>query len=309
MRQTSLDMVQELARRDERVVFLGSDLGAGTMEGFKQEFPSRWFMEGVAEQNLIGMAAGLALEGFIPYLNTIATFLTRRCYEQIAIDLCLHKLPVRLLASGGGLVYSPLGPTHLAIEDIAIMRVLPEMTVIAPADASEMRQVMEASLTWKGPLYIRLGRGGDPILPQAKDFVIGQASWVRPAARLVFMSTGVMSARCLPVLDLLDKEGIACGLLHVPTIKPLDAGAVLDAARAAELIVTVEDHVLSGGLGAAVLELLADQGQVWPAILRLGLPPHFPVKYGSQEDLLRDAGLQPEQIFARVMAALARQRR
>jgi transketolase len=309
MRQTSLGMVLELARRDERVVFLGSDLGAGTMEDFKKEFPERWFMEGVAEQNLIGMAAGLSLEGFIPYLNTIATFLTRRCYEQIAIDVCLHKLPVRLLASGGGLVYSPLGPTHLAIEDIAIMRVLPEMTVIAPADAREMRQVMEASLTWPGPLYIRLGRGGDPILPQEKDFVIGQASWVRPASKVVILSTGVMSARCLPVIDLLAKENISCGLLHVPTIKPLDVEAVCNAALVAELMITVEDHVLTGGLGTAVIETLSDQCAAMPVCLRLGLPLAFPAKYGSQEDLLHDAGLQPDQIFAKIMAALSRQRR
>ena len=132
MRKTSLDTVYEMARNDPRVVFIGSDLGAGTLDQFKEEMPERFFMEGVTEQNIIGMAAGLAMEGYIPYVNTIATFITRRCFEQVAVDLCLHNLPVRLIGNGGGLVYAPLGPTHLAVEDMAIMRSLPNMTVVAP---------------------------------------------------------------------------------------------------------------------------------------------------------------------------------
>ena len=134
MRKTSLDTVYEMARNDPRVVFIGSDLGAGTLDQFKEEMPERFFMEGVTEQNIIGMAAGLAMEGYIPYVNTIATFITRRCFEQVAVDLCLHNLPVRLIGNGGGLVYAPLGPTHLAVEDMAIMRSLPNMTVVAPVD-------------------------------------------------------------------------------------------------------------------------------------------------------------------------------
>ena len=126
MRQTCLNMVHDLAKRDERVVFVGSDLSPGLLADMKREMPDRWYMEGITEQNLIGMSAGFAKEGYIPYANTIATFITRRCYEQVAVDLCLHDLPVRLIANGGGLVYAPLGPTHLAIEDIAIMRALPE---------------------------------------------------------------------------------------------------------------------------------------------------------------------------------------
>ena len=130
MRKTSLNCLYELAQQDDRVVFVGSDLGAGVLDEMKREFPERFLMEGVSEQHIIGMAAGLAMEGFNPYVNTIATFLTRRCFEQIAMDLCLHDLPVRLIANGGGLVYAPLGPTHLAIEDFAILRALPNMTII-----------------------------------------------------------------------------------------------------------------------------------------------------------------------------------
>ena len=145
MRQTCLNMVYDLAKRDKRVVFVGSDLSPGLLADMKHDMPDRWYMEGITEQNLIGMAAGLAKEGYIPYANTIATFMTRRCYEQVAVDLCLHDLPVRLIANGGGLVYAPLGPTHLAIEDIAIMRALPNMTVTAVCDAKEMVRLMNAT--------------------------------------------------------------------------------------------------------------------------------------------------------------------
>jgi transketolase len=135
MRKTCVDMVYTLAKKDPRVVFIGSDLSPGLLKDMQAEFPDRYFMEGIAEQHVMGMAAGMALEGFIPYVNTIATFITRRCYEQVAVDACLHNLPIRLISNGGGLVYTPLGPTHLAIEDIAIMRALPNMTVVAVSDA------------------------------------------------------------------------------------------------------------------------------------------------------------------------------
>ena len=135
MRKTALDFIFELAKLNKKVLFIGSDLSPEVLRAMKEERPERFFMEGISEQHIIGMAAGLAMEGFIPYINTIATFLTRRCYEQIFLDLCLQDLPVRLIASGGGAVYAPLGPTHLAIEDIAIMRAIPNMTIVAPCDA------------------------------------------------------------------------------------------------------------------------------------------------------------------------------
>ena len=164
MRKRSLDMVHALAKRDERVVFIGSDLSPNLLGEMKKEFPQRYYMEGIAEANIIGMAAGMAMDGFVPYVNTIATFITRRCYEQVAVDLCLHDLPVRLIGNGGGYVYAPLGPTHEAIEDIAIMRALPRMTVTAVCDAEEMTRLMDATLDWPHPIYIRLGKGGDPVI-------------------------------------------------------------------------------------------------------------------------------------------------
>src|SRR5947209_20518741 len=142
MRKTCLDVVYEIAKTDPRVFFIGSDLGIGTLKNFKAEMPDRFFMEGVSEANLIGMSAGLALEGKIVYANTIATFITRRCFEQVCLDLCLHRVPVRLIGNGGGMVYAPLGPTHMAIDDLALFRALPGMTILAPCDAEEMRRLM-----------------------------------------------------------------------------------------------------------------------------------------------------------------------
>ena len=298
MRRTSLDMVYELAKSDERVVFIGSDLGAGTLDAFRDEMPDRFFMEGVSEANIIGMAAGLAMDGFIPYVNTIATFLTRRCFEQVALDLCLHNLPVRLIANGGGLVYAPLGPTHLAIEDIAIMRALPHMTVVAPADKAEMARFVPQTLDLPGPVYIRLAKGGDPIVSDAANgFTVGKAILMRPVGRILLISTGIMTNRALAAAENLAGAGLECGVLHMHTVKPLDEGAVLDLAAKVDGIVTVEEHTLVGGLGSAVRDLLGDRLlKSAPPVLRLGIPDVFPDKYGTQDDLLAYYGLQPDAI-------------
>src|SRR6266481_3715925 len=183
MRNTCLNMVFELGKRDRRTIFIGSDLSPGLLAEMKREMPDRYYMEGVTEANIIGMAAGLAMEGYMPYVHTIATFITRRCYEQVAVDLCLHNLPVRLIGNGGGLVYAPLGPTHLAIEDIAIMRALPNMTVVSVCDAEEMKRFMDQTLDWPGPIYIRLAKGYDPIVSQPElGFEIGKGIVMREAA-------------------------------------------------------------------------------------------------------------------------------
>src|SRR6185436_12905318 len=198
MRKRSLDMVHTLARRDERVVFIGSDLSPNLLGEMKKEFPSRYYMEGIAEQNVIGMAAGLAMDGYIPYVNTIATFITRRCYEQVAVDLCLHNLPVRLIANGGGLVYAPLGPTHMAIEDMGIMRALPNMSVVAVADAEEMKRFMAATLDHPSPIYIRLGKGGDTVVTKPEHgFTLGKSIELKAPGRIGFITTGVMASRAL----------------------------------------------------------------------------------------------------------------
>jgi transketolase len=309
MRQTCLNMVYDLAKRDKRVLFIGSDLSPGLLADMKKEMPERWYMEGITEANVIGMAAGFAMEGYVPFVNTIATFITRRCYEQVAIDLCLHELPVRLIANGGGLVYAPLGPTHLAIEDIAIMRALPNMTVTAVCDAKEMVRLMNATLGWPNPIYIRLAKGGDPVVSREENgFAIGKAIPMRRARSrrsIVLMATGVMTTNCLAAADLLSKDGHDVSVVHFHTIKPLDEEAVLDFARDAELVATVEEGTVVGGFGSAVTDVLVEKiGSSLPALTRIGLPDAFPHKYGLQEELFEVYGLAPAQIAARVSRSL-----
>lgn len=307
MRRTSLNCVYQLAKADERVVFIGSDLGSGVLDSMRQEMPDRWFMEGVAEQHIIGMAAGLAIEGFVPYVNTIATFLTRRCFEQLVIDLSLHNLPVRLIANGGGVVYAPLGPTHQAIEDIAILRAVPNMTIVAPCDAEEMSRLMGQTLDWPGPIYIRLAKGGDNVVScEEKGFSIGTGIVMREPGEVLFVGTGIMTQRALLAAEILQTKGISCGVLHCHTIKPLDTQLLLELASDIKLIVTVEEHIVSGGLGTAVLEtLFSGLSSLKTPVLRLGIPDQFVDEYGSQQIVLESFGLSPEHISSTVQGYLS----
>ena len=288
MRATALECVYELAKKDERIFFIGSDLGEGTLDKFKQEMPERFFMEGISEANIIGMAAGFALEGKIPYFNTIATFITRRCFEQVALDLGLHNLNVRLIGNGGGLVYAPLGPTHLAIEDVAIMRAIPNMTIVAPADADEMRRLMPLTVDHEGPIYIRLAKGYDPIVSRDDiPFQIGKAIPMREGEDALIVTTGITLRLALKAAEKLEETKIKTAVLHMPTIKPLDIEAILAYASKVPIIVTVEEHTLNGGLGSGVAEVIAETDFPSPKrFRRIGIPDVFPDQYGSQASLM-----------------------
>lgn len=302
MRKTCLDCVYELAKQDERIVFIGSDIGAGTLDAFKVEMPDRFFMEGISEAHVVGMAAGMALEGRIVYINTIATFLTRRCFEQVVLDCCLHRTQVRLIGSGGGLVYAPLGPTHLATEDLAILRPLPGMTILAPADAEEMRRMMPKTVDLPGPAYIRLGRGGDPVVTDpAQPFEVGRLYPLKPGKDVLFITTGTMSKMALDAAELLAQEGLEAGVLHVPTLKPLDVDGLRAAMAAVPAILTLEEHSRIGGLGSAVAEVLAE-ASLAKRFARLGLPDAFSEHYGNQASLLARQGLSAETVAARALA-------
>jgi transketolase len=296
MRKTALNMVFELAKQDERVVFIGSDLGAGVLDDFKRELPDRFFMEGISEAHVVGMAAGLALEGKVVYLNTIATFLTRRCFEQIVLDLCLHQANVRLIGSGGGVVYAPLGPTHEAIEDVAILRAVPGMTILAPADATEMKRLMPLTLDHPGPMYIRLGKGGDPIVTDpAVPFEIGKLYPLKAGQDVLFITTGTLGQMALDASALLAGRGVAAGVLHVPTLKPLDVDGLRAWMGPCPVVITLEEHVVTGGLGSAVAEVLAESRFPAPKrFKRMGLPDAFCEHYGSQASLLAQCGLTAE---------------
>lgn len=299
MRKKSLDCIYELAKQDPRVVYIGSDVGAETLEQFRQEMPDRFFMEGISEAHIIGMAAGLAKAGYIPYVNTIATFLTRRCYEQITIDVCLQNLPVKLIANGGGLVYAPLGPTHMAVDDIGLMRLLPNMNIIAPCDANEMENWMMQTTAISGPVYVRVAKGDEPTISLNKNNL-----WKKPGEALI-ITTGVMPHQALKAIDLLEEQGISCGLLHLPIVKPIDRDLILTHIKSVSLVITLEEHLKAGGLGSSVLEIVSDLHYInTPKMLRLGLPDHFVELYGSQQELFQHYGLDAKGISQKILRCL-----
>jgi len=304
MRQTALNCVYELAKKDERIVFVGSDLGTGVLDKFKSEMPERFLMEGISEQNLIGMSAGLAMEGKIPYVNTIATFLTRRCFEQIVLDLCLHNQKVRLISSGGGVVYAPLGPTHLAIEDIAILRAVPNIHIFAPADAEEMKRLIPHTVDLPGPVYIRVAKGGDPIVTNPNDpFAVGKVFELRRGKDVLLVTTGITAKIATDSATELSKKGIECTIVHVPTLKPFPAAAIAEYAAGVRGVVTIEEHVIIGGLGSAVTEVLCDVG-VLRRVKRIGIADEFPHEYGSQESLMKSCGITSENVVKAALVVL-----
>jgi len=288
MRKTSLNTIYEIAKKNNKVLFIGSDLGFNVLDEMKKNLPKNYFMEGVCEQNLIGMSAGLAMEGFIPYVNTIGTFLTRRCYEQIFLDVCLHNLSVRFIGNGGGGVYAPLGPTHLSIEDFAILRVIPNITIISPCDAVEMKKMMLQTEKYNGPIYIRLGRGGDKIITDRNsDVQIGKAVQLVKPFEKVFITTGITTQIALDAIKTLEKENIKVGLIHLNTVKPLDEEFLSTALKTSKYAITVEEHSIIGGMGSSILEMVNKNKINNVQIERVGIPDKFVEKYGSQETLLK----------------------
>ena len=305
MRKTSLDTVYKLAKKNKNIIFIGSDLGPGVLDNFKKEMPERFLMEGVSEQSIIGLSAGLAMEGFIPYVNTIATFITRRCFEQIVVDLCLHNLPVKLIGNGGGLVYAPLGPTHQAIEDISIMRSIPNMSIISPCDAVEMKALIEQSVDYKSPLYIRLARGGDKIITEKKDLIkIGKGIVKIEPQDYLFLTTGVMTQIAIEASNFLKKEkNVECGVIHLGTIKPLDTKLLLEWIPKVKKVVTVEENVLSGGFGSSILEFTSEHfPENLTKIKRIGLEDKFIEQYGSQDLLLKSNNLTKENLIKHILS-------
>ena len=296
-------MVYELAKKNKKIIFVGSDLGAGVLDKFKKKFSKRFIMEGVSEQYITGMVAGLAKEGFIPYFNTIATFITRRNFEQNIVDLGLHNLPVRLIGNGGGLVYAPLGPTHQAIEDIALMRTIPNMNIIAPCDAHEMRQLMPQTVNLKGPLYIRLAKGGDKIVTKKfKKIKFGKSILFGNPKDILFITTGIATQECLKVVEKLKNIKINAGVLHNHTLKPFDKKNLIKFANNSKFVVTVEEHIISGGLGSLVLENLnLSRSKSIKNLLRIGINNNFVKKYGSQADLLNYCGISDKKIYSKVV--------
>ena len=218
--------------------------------------------------------------------------------------MCLHRLPVRLIGSGGGVVYAPLGPTHLATDDLAILRAIPHMTIVAPCDADEMRRLMPATLDWEGPLYIRLAKGGDRVVSSDRHpFLIGQAIPLREGKDVLFVTTGVTAQRALGAAELLRARGVEAAVLHVHTVKPLDVSAIRERASQVRAVVVVEEHTINGGLGSATAEVLAESGVLRGArFARVGFPDVFAEEFGSQDQIMAKYGMSPEALAGKALS-------
>lgn len=300
MRKEALDRIAELVEADERVVFIGSDLGSGVMEKAMADHPDRVLMEGIAEQHLVGMASGLALEGFVPYVHTIGTFLTRRALEQVIVDAALHSLPVRLIGSGGGMVYAPLGPTHQAIDDFALMRAVPGMTVLSPIDPLEMQEAMSALVNWPGPAYVRVAKGGEPTVTEP-GFTLGQFRILREGDSCLVITTGAVGHEVLTAATMVAGQGIHPMVVHVPTIAPLSETQLLGLLEKFTGILVVEEHLPNGGLWTSIVEAAMRAG-VNRRVHQASLPNGYAQRYGSQMDHWQACGLSSEELATRIIA-------
>lgn len=306
MRTAFFNTLLRLAQTDPRIMLLTGDLGFGVVETFARTFPDRFINAGVAEQNMTGLATGLALSGRIVFTYSIANFPTLRCLEQIRNGACYHNVSVKVVSVGGGLAYGALGMSHHATEDLAIMRALPNLTVVAPGDPAETAAATEALVGAPGPAYLRLGRAGEPAVhPAAIRFELGRALQLREGHDVTLISTGTMLATTMDVAAKLAAGGLASRVLSMHTVKPLDQAAVVAAARETRLVVTIEEHSISGGLGGAVAEVIAGDDTRSAGLLRLGLPPVFVSGVGTREYLLGKSGLSVDSIVTSVTAAVA----
>lgn len=305
MRNAFFDALFELALHDERIVFITGDLGYRVVEKFMDQRPRQFLNAGVAEQNLTGIAAGMALSGKIVFTYSIANFPTLRCLEQIRNDVCYHDANVKIVAIGGGFAYGAMGATHHAIEDLAVMRAMPSLTVVAPGDPFEARAATRALVAHPGPCYLRLGKAGEPsVHPAPVHLEIGKAIRFREGDDLTIISTGGALNLAARAAERLAKDGLEARVVSMHTLKPLDVQAVLAAATETRLIVTLEEHSIVGGLGSAVAELLSETPSVHVRFKRLGLPPAFSPHIGTQDYLLERHGLTPETIASTVRALL-----
>jgi transketolase len=305
MRDAFSKTLTALAREDERVVLLSGDIGNRMYDGLKKVCSDRFYNCGVAEANMTGVAAGMAMCGLRPFTYTIAPFVTTRCLEQIRVDVCYHNLPVTIVAVGAGYSYASLGATHHACEDIAFLRALPHMKVICPGDAVEVRQAVKAILKQDSPVYLRLGKKGEPVVHQEPpDFKIGKGIVLREGSEVCLLNTGITLPIAVDAGRELEKRGISTKVVSLHTVKPLDTELLEEVFSLFSVVTTIEEHSLIGGLGGAVAEWLADQPKLKARMCRIGSPDAFWHQAGEQGYVREQLGLTAQSIADRTVAML-----
>jgi transketolase len=298
------ETIAELARTDPRIVVLDGDTGSSTRTDiFENEHPDRFFQMGITEQNMLGMAAGMATLGLIPIVSTFACFIVSRAHDPIRVLIAQPKLNVKMMGGYAGLLAGMTGKTHLMFDDISIMRAMANMTVVAPVDEIETRQALAAIIDYPGPVYVRLTRPNSPILlDDSYRFEVGKAVTVREGTDVTVFSTGTQTSRAYEAAEMLAGEGVSVQLMHLPTIKPLDIEAVVAAAAKTGRVVTTEEHTIVGGLGGAIAETLAEHAPL--PMKRHGLQDVFG-ESGPDDALLDKYGIAPSKIAETIREFMA----
>jgi len=305
MRTAFIQTLFELAQQDERIMLIVGDVGFGVVTRFMEELPKQFVNAGVAEQNMTGIATGMALSGKIVFTYSIANFPVMRCLEQIRNDVCYHQANVKIVAVGGGMAYGSLGISHHATEDLAIMRAMPNLTIVAPGDPVEARLATRAIVEHTGPCYLRLGRDGEPKMHESDiAFRLGQAITVREGRDLTLIATGSGLSDVVQAAEVLASEGVSSRVLSMHTIKPLDIEAILKAARETPTIFTVEEHSVIGGLGGAVAEVLMESDLHHVCFKRIGVGDTFTSTVGDQTYLRAQYGLGVQGILRTIKSVL-----
>lgn len=292
MRNAAVRRLFELARNDKNLVIISGDLGYNVLTEFSERSPDQFINAGLSEQNMTAVAAGLAYEGKTVFTYSIGNFATLRCLEQIRNNVAYHDVNVNIIAIGGGFAYGDLGMTHHATEDLAILRALPRMAVFSPADPVEAEEVVSAAYRLEHPTYIRLGKTGEPQIHQSiSEFEVGKSIKVRDGQKICIFATGSILSEALKALNELHNDGVHPAIFSFPTIKPIDEIAIRDHASSCDLIITLEEHTIVGGLGGAVSEIVAEMPGNKAVVKRIGLNDEFTSIVGDQSFLRRYYGL------------------
>jgi transketolase len=304
VRNAFAEEITKLAGMREDLVLLSGDIGNRLFDRFKEVAPGRFFNCGVAEANMVGLAAGMAACGLRPVCYTIASFLTYRVIEQIRLDLGYHHQRVVLVGTGAGLSYASLGATHHSVEDMGMLRLIPGLAVLAPGDAMELRPALRAALDYNGPVYIRIGKKGEPVIHEREpDFRIGRAMTLRAGDDACILSLGNVLPLAVQAAELLAARGVACGVVSMGSLKPLDTDFLGQVFSRSAVVATLEEHSILGGLGTAVAEWKADRSE-GAALIRFATPDEFLHETSHQSSARAWAGLTAENIAARIAGAL-----
>ena len=308
MRNAFAEELTKLASENKKVMLLSGDIGNNLFNNFKLIAPERFYNCGVAEANMTGVAAGLAMMGFRPVTYTITPFAIVRCLEQIRVDVCYHNVPVIIAGTGSGLSYASLGPTHHSCDDIGFMRMLPNMTILCPCDPIEVKSALRAAFQLNSPVYIRLGKTGEPNIHKAPpEFIIGRSITMLEGRDICILSTGNIMPVALEVAENLETYNVSVRVENFHTIKPLDTDSLKNIFSEYKLVATLEEHSLINGLGGAVAEWISDQNKYNVKLLRFGTRDEFMSTIGSQNYARAYYNLTPEYIVSAIKENLCKQ--